>query len=63
MSFTAISTLVCLEDDLSRLDKSGIISGTRLLDTGLLAFSEYMRNDQCNYYKSTRIHDQHCSSS
>ena len=46
MSFTAISTLVCLEDDLSRLDKSGIISGARLLDTGLLAFSEYMRNDQ-----------------
>jgi hypothetical protein len=46
MSFTAISTLICLGDDLSRLDKSGIISGARITNTHLLVFYLKMRSDR-----------------
>lgn len=48
MSFTAISTLVCLGDDLSRVDKSGITSGTGLRDANLLTFYMYMRYIEVN---------------
>ena len=44
MSYTALSTLVCLGDDLSRVDKKGLIEGNKRI---LTSMRSRINNDEC----------------